>query len=67
MLTSHVRLILGLQPRDKAAMLVVNTKYIFFSPRIYMKIGFSFQRREMLWTTNMAVVTSRANQQFAIL
>ena len=26
MLTSHVRLILGLQPRDKATMLVVNTK-----------------------------------------
>ena len=67
MLTSHVRLILGLQPRDKAAMLVVNTKFFFFSPRIYMKIGFSFQRREMLWTTSMAVVTSRANQQFAIL
>ena len=37
----------------------------FFSWRIYMKIEFSFQRREMLLflTTNMAAVTSRANQQ----
>ena len=37
----------------------------FFSRRIYMKIEFSFQRKEMLLflTTNMAAVTSRANQQ----
>ena len=36
-----------------------------FSRRIYMKIEFSSQRREMLLflTTNMAAVTSRANQQ----
>ena len=36
-----------------------------FSRRIYMKIEFSSQRKEMLlfWTTNMAAVTSRANQQ----
>ena len=55
--------ILGLQPCDKAAMLGVKTKE--FSRRIYMKIEFSSQRREMLLflTTNMAAVTSRANQQ----
>ena len=37
----------------------------FFSRRIYMKIEFSSQRREMLLflITNMAAVTSRANQQ----
>ena len=37
----------------------------FFSQRIDVKIEFSSQRREMLLflTTNMAAVTSRANQQ----
>ena len=37
-----------------------------FPRRIYMKIEFSSQRREMLLflTPNMAAVTSRANQQF---
>ena len=60
-------LIRGLQPRDKAAMLGVNT-IAFFSGRIYMKIVFSSQGREMLLflTTNMAAVTSRANQQWNI-
>ena len=60
-------LIRGLQPRDKAAMLGVNT-IEFFSGRIYMKIVFSSQGREMLLflTTNMAAVTSRANQQWNI-
>ena len=60
-------LIRGLQPRDKAAMLGVNT-IGFFSGRIYMKIVFSSQGREMLLflTTNMAAVTSRANQQWKI-
>ena len=59
-------LIRGLQPRDKAAMLGVNT-IEFFSGRIYMKIVFSSQGREMLLflTTNMAAVTSRANQQLS--
>ena len=53
-----------LQPRDKAAMLEVNT-IEFFSRTIYMKIKFGSQRREMILflTTNMAAVTSRANQQ----
>ena len=37
----------GLQPGNKAAMLGVKTIY-FFSLRIYMKIEFSSQRREML-------------------
>ena len=37
-----------------------------FSRRIYTKIEFSSQRREMhlFLTINMAAVTSRANQQF---
>ena len=39
--------ILGLQPRDKAALLGVNT-IIFFSRGIYMKIEFSSQTGEML-------------------
>ena len=54
--------ILGLQPRDKAAMLVVNRKNCF--RRISTKIELSSSRREMLLslTTNMAAVTSRANQ-----
>ena len=41
-----------LQPRDRAAMLGVNTI------EIYVKIEFNSQRREMLLS-----VTSRANQQ----
>ena len=38
-----------------------------FSRKIYMKIAFSSQRREMLLslTTNMAAVTSRGNQQYS--
>ena len=38
-----------------------------FSRRIYMKIAFSSQRREMLLflTANMAAVTSRGNQQYS--
>ena len=40
-----------------------------FPRRIYMKIEFSSQRREvlLLLTTNMAAVTSRANQQYVNL
>ena len=55
--------ILVLEPRDKAAMLVVHI--IIFFRRIYMKIEFVSQRREMLLllTTIMAAVTSRANRQ----
>ena len=43
--------------------------HVIFSQRIYMKIEFSSQRREMLLflTTNMAAVTSRANQQLSLL
>ena len=39
---------------------------IFFSRRIYMKMEFSSQGREMLlfFITNMAAVTSHANNQF---
>lgn len=47
--------ILGLQPREKAAMLGVNTREFFWN----MKREFSFQRREMLWflsTTMTAVI-----------
>ena len=38
--------ILSLQPRDKAAMLAVNTIELF-SRRIYMKIEVTSQRNEM--------------------
>ena len=53
--------ILGLQSREKAAMLGDQYNRIF-SRRIYMKIEFSSQTREMLLflTTNMAAMTSRA-------
>ena len=61
--------IFGLQPRDEAAMLVVvyncgQYDRIFFSTN-YHENGVKFQRRTMLLflTTNMAAVTSRANQQ----
>ena len=56
--------ILGLEPRAKAVMLVVHT--IIFFRRIYMKMEFISQRREMLLflTTNIATVTSRANRQY---
>ena len=41
---------------------------ILFSRRIYMKIGFSSQMREMpKYTTKMAAVTSRANQQYSVV
>ena len=56
---------LGLQPRDKAATLRGQYNRIV-SRIIYMKIEFSSQRREILLflTTNMAAVTSHANQQW---
>ena len=55
--------ILGLQPHGKAAMLGRGQNKRIIPRRIYMKIEFSSQRREMLLllTTNMAAVTSRAN------
>ena len=57
--------ILGLQPRDKVAMLGVGTIELF-SRRIYKKIEVTSQRREMLLflTTKMAAVTSPANQKY---
>ena len=57
--------ILCLQPRDEAAMLGVKT-IKFDSLRIFVKMELTSQRREMLLflTTNMAVVTSRANQEY---
>ena len=59
--------ILGLQPRDKAAMLGVGTIELF-SRRIYMKIEVTSQRAEMLLflTTKMAAVTSPANQKSSL-
>ena len=57
--------ILGLQPRDKAAMLGVSTIELF-SRRILMKIEVTSHRREMVlfFITNMAAVTSPANQKY---
>ena len=45
---------------------MVKMIYRMFSQRIDMKIEFSSQRREMLLflTTNLAVMTSHANQQY---
>ena len=65
------RRILGLQPRDKAAMLVMcwwSIPQIFFR-RICMKIEFSSQRREMLFVLDHqhTTVTSRVNQQLLML
>ena len=51
--------ILGLQPRDEAAILGVKT-IKFESLRIFMKIELTSQ----FLTTGMAVVTSRANQEY---
>ena len=55
------------RPRDEAAMLEVNTNpiQIFFFRRICIKIMFSSQWRDRLLfsPTNMAAMTSRANQQ----
>ena len=58
--------ILGLQPRDNAAMLGVSTIELF-SRRIYMKKKeVTSQRTEMLLflIINMAAVTSPANQKY---
>ena len=65
------RRILGLEPRDKAVILVLcwwSIQQIFFR-RIYMKIEFSSQRREMLFVLDHqhTTVTSRANQQLLML
>ena len=51
--------ILGLQPRDEAAILGFKT-IKFESLRIFMKIELTSQ----FLTTDMAVVTSRANQEY---
>ena len=55
--------ILGSQPCDKAAMLDDNTIELFL--RNLYEIGLSSQRREMLLfvSSNVAAMTSRANQQ----
>lgn len=57
--------LLGLQPREKAAMLMVNIIELFLKEFTY-EMEFSSHRREMLLflIANMAAVTSRANQQY---
>ena len=59
--------ILSLQPRDMAAMLVVNTMKII-SKNLHEN-GLTSERREMLLflATNMAAVTSRTNQQLRLV
>ena len=57
--------ILGLQPRDKAAMLVVNA-IIFFRALHVNGVSFSEERNAfvlVLQFTNMAAMTSRAIKQ----
>ena len=60
--TIKYEVILGLQPREKAA-LFEDQNNIIFSRRIYTKIEFSSQRREInsfvLLDTSMAAVTSQ--------
>ena len=57
--------ILGLQPRDKATMLGVNT-IALFSREIYMKMEVTSQRREMVFflITNMPAEMPPANPQY---
>ena len=55
--------ILGLQPRDKAAMLVVKTKEIYLLNLHQNRVHFPAREMLLFLTTNMAVVTSLANQQ----
>ena len=59
-------IILGLEPHDMMVTLVVKTMKL--CQKIYMKIEFSSQRKEMFLflTTNMATLTSCANQQDTI-
>ena len=54
-----------MQPRDQVAVLVFN-KIEFFLKEFTLKMEFTSQRREtfLFLTTNMAVVMSRANQQW---
>ena len=54
--------ILGLQPHDKAAMHVGGQYNRFFSRKIYMKIEFSSQRREMLLFSSANQVVYRYSQ-----
>ena len=61
--------IFGLQPRDKVAMLEAKTTDFFYR-RIYMKMEFSSQRREMLCsflTTNLAAVKKNNRFSFHII
>ena len=60
----HLKLcILGLQPRDKAAMLVDKT-IIFFSQNLHDKrVKFPAEENALFLSTSMAAVTSAANQQ----
>ena len=57
--------ILGLQPRDKATMLGVNTIELF-SREIYLKMEVTSQRRGMVFflITNMPAEMPPANQQY---
>ena len=50
-----------------AVMLVVNTIKITYFQNFYMKMEFSFQRKEVFGflTTDMASMTSPANQQYS--
>ena len=54
--------LLGLQPCDKVAVLMINSEQGNFSQRFYMKMEFSSQGREMFlfFITNMVAVTSHA-------
>ena len=55
--------ILGLQPRDKTAMLAVNTKETFLLNLHQNRVHFPAERTAFFLTPNMAALTSLANQQ----
>ena len=63
----HPTGILGLQPRDKAAMLVVNTQEIFLLNLHQNRVHFPAERNAFVLATNMAPVTSLANQQYGTI
>ena len=56
--------IAGLQPRDKAATLDNNTAEFILQEKFFMIIQFTEERNAFVVSSNIADVTSRANQQY---
>ena len=60
----HILRILGLQPRDKAVMLVDKTVKKSFAEFDDKRVQFPAEENALFLSTNRAAVTSVANQQF---